>query len=105
MARLLDGPVGRPEVPCSEAVVSLVGGVVELSGFIVPETAASLCVQLLKLILSLKSGFTATIGQLQGGVGDARRQQAGPEGALWWWCRWTVVARSRWTVRPSTVQR
>lgn len=55
VAQLLDGPVGRPEVLCSEAVVGLVGGMVETNGFIVPETAVSLCVQLLKLILSLVS--------------------------------------------------
>lgn len=47
-----------------EAVVGLVVGMVEPGGFIVLETAASLCVQLVKLILSLKSVFMATIGRL-----------------------------------------
>lgn len=28
------------------------------------------------------------------------RQQAGPGGALQWRCRWTVVARNRWSVGP-----
>lgn len=57
MTQLLDGPGSRLEVPCSEAVVGLVGDTVDPSGFIVPEGVVSLCVQLKVLILPLKSGW------------------------------------------------